>query len=101
MENEAEGKIVLSGFKLDPSEKAIVDNLIENYKHKISRIGFKEIKLRMKKSLRGKNYLHQIQGTLTRDKTYSAEAEDFNLLAAIADTFEKLMHEIEHNTRKK
>lgn len=95
-----EGKIVVSGFKLDEAEKTIVDNLINNYKRKIlEKINFSEIRLRMKKSAHGKVYLHEIQGTLIADKQYTAKVEDYNLFAALSDTLEKLMHEAEHSRR--
>jgi hypothetical protein len=98
----ARGKIILAGFKLEQAEKAIVDNLIRNYKDKINeRIGFKEIKLRMKKSARGKAFLHEVQGTLITDKRFNTKVTDYNLFAALAETFEKLMHEAEHNQRTK
>lgn len=95
-----EGKIVLSGFSLDPAEKVMVDNLIKNYQNKIQeKLGFKEIKLRMKKSQHGKAFLHEIQGTLITDKIFSAKVTDYNLFSALAETFEKLMHEAEHYKR--
>jgi len=31
MTNKAKGKVLLSGFNLEPAEKAIVNNLIKNY----------------------------------------------------------------------
>ena len=97
----AEGRISLTGFSLEPAEKAIVDNLIRNYKNKIQgRIVYKEIKLHMKKAVHGKVYLHKVQGTLITDKIFSAKVEDYNLFAAIAEVMEKLMHEAEHNQRK-
>lgn len=92
-----EGNIIVSGFKLDESEKAIADNLINNYRHKIAeRIGFKEIKLRLKKSERGKAFFHEVQGSLTTSRTFNAKAEDFNLFSAIDEVLSKLMHEAEH-----
>jgi hypothetical protein len=101
MNSMAEGKIILSGFKLDPAEKAIIDNLIKNYKHKIQeKIGFKEIRLRMKRSLHGKTYLHEVQGTLLTNRMFKSKVEDYNLFSAISDVFEKLMNEAYHSIRK-
>jgi len=98
-----EGKIVLTGFNLEPAEKVIVDNLIKNYKSKISeKIGFKEINLRIKKSQHGKTFLHQVQGRMMSNvskKQLNAEVADYNLFSAIAEVFEKLMHEAEHSMR--
>lgn len=93
----SEGSIVLSGFKLDGAEKAIVDNLVKNYKNKLQqRVKFKEIRLRMKKSQHGKVFMHEVNGTLSGDKQFTAKAEDYNLFAAISEVFEKLMHESMH-----
>lgn len=102
MTNEAEGKVILSGFKLDPAEKSIVDNLIKNYKHKIGeRIRYEEIRIRIKKSPHKNIFLHEVQGIMIANKTFNAKSEDFNLFAAISDVMEKLMHEAEHNKRTK
>jgi len=96
----AEGKIILSGFSLEPAEKAIVDNLIQNYKNKITeKLGYEEIRLRLKKSKHGKAFLHEVQGTLIRGKRYNTKVIDYNLFSAIAETFEKLMREAEHEKR--
>ncbi len=98
----AGGKIILSDFKLEAAEKAILDNLIKNYKHKIQeRLQFEEIRLRLKKSIHGKNFLNEVQGLMISGKRYSAESSDFNLFAATAEVFEKLMHEAEHDKRTK
>lgn len=97
-----EGTIVLSGFNLEPAEKAIVDNLMQNYKHKIQqRINFKEIKLRMKKSQHGKMFLHEVQGTLIGDKQFSSQTEDYNLFAAISAVLDNLMREALHSQSRK
>lgn len=96
----AGGKIVLSGFKLEPAEKAVVDNLIKNYQNKIAeKIGFQELKLRMKKSARGKTFLHEVQGTLLAGKTFNTRVVEFNLFSALSEAIEKLMHEAEHFQR--
>ena len=100
MKDKAKGKVILSSFKLDPAEKAIVDNLIANYKDKISeKISFQEIRLLLKKKLHGKAFFHEVRGNLIAGKIYSAKSEGFNLLAAIGECMEKLMHEAEHNKR--
>lgn len=99
---EAEGKIVLTGFSMEPAEKAIVDNLIKNYQHKIrEKVRYKEVKLRLKKSTRGKAFWHEVQGSLITDKMFNAEAGDFNLFSAISEVLDKLMHEVEHTLRTK
>lgn len=97
---QAKGKIILTGFKLEQAEKAIVNNLIRNYQNKIeARIGYKEIRLRMKKSRRGKAFLHEVQGSLITDKRFTSKVTDYNLFSAIAEVFEKLMSEAEHKKR--
>ncbi len=96
----AGGKIILSDFKLEAAEKAILDNLVKNYKQKIEeKIQFQEIRLRLKKSQHGKTFLHQVQGLMISSKRFTAESSDFNLYAATAEVFEKLMHEAEHHKR--
>ena len=100
MATKAKGKVLLSGFSLDPAEKAIVDNLIRNYQNKIAeRMEFEEIKLRLRKSKHGKTFLHEIQGTLIAGKQFNAKVIDYNLFSAIAEAFEKLMNEAEHKER--
>ena len=95
------GKVSLIGFKLEAAEKAIVDNLIKNYKHKIGeRIPFEEIKLRIKKSQHGKSFIHEVQGSMIGERRFNTRVTDRNLFAALAETFEKLMHEAEHKQRK-
>ena len=100
MPEESMGKILLTGFKLEPAEKAIVDNLIRSYQHKIGeKVAYKEIKLRMKKSARGKTFLNEVQGTLVTDKIFNTETADYNLFSALSEALEKLMHEAEHSKR--
>ena len=96
------GRIVLSGFSLEPAEKAILDNLIKNYKNKIAeKIGFKEISLRLRKSQHGKAFLHEVQGRMLAGKSFNAKVTDYNLFAAVSEVLEKLMHEAEHKLRTK
>ncbi len=90
-------KITLSGFELEPAEKAVVERIIEKYKRKIQeKFGFKEIRLRLKKSKHGKTFLHEVKGTLIKEKKYHAEVSDYNLFFAISEVFEKLISEMEH-----
>ena len=100
MEVEGSRKVVLSGFNLDPEEMIAVNNVVKNYSDKMNhKIGFKELRLRLKKSLHGKAFLHEIRGTLITDKQYKSTVTDYNLYAVIAKVLEKLMHEAEHNER--
>ena len=56
MNNVATGQIVLNGFELEAAEKAIVENLVKNYKHKMSEKGkFEYVQLRMRKARREKH----------------------------------------------
>lgn len=97
---EDKGKVILAGFDLEPAEKAIVSNLIANYKQKIAeKFDYKEIRLRMKKSARGKAFLHEIQGLLIGEKKFNAKTTDYNLFLALSETLEKLMNEAEHYER--
>ncbi|MBI2630473.1 hypothetical protein HYW76_05215 [Candidatus Pacearchaeota archaeon] len=94
------GKIVVSGLNADSAEKAILENLIKNYKSKISeKIKFEEITISIKKSAHGKAFLHQIKGRMIAGKIFNAEASDYNLFAAVAEVFEKMMNEAEHYHR--
>ena len=102
---EAGGKILISGFKLEEEEKAIVNEVLESYVRKIEeRFGFEEIMLRLKKSRRGKAFLHEVQGTLVSTNTgkqFKARVTDYNLFSALSEVFEKLMREAEHAQRTK
>ncbi len=101
---EAKGKVLISGFKFDESEKAAVNKVIENYVRKIEeRFGFQEIILRLKKSLHGKAFLHEIKGTLVSEsgKQLKAVVTDYNLYSALSEVFEKLMREAENIQRTK
>ena len=95
-----EGKITFIGFEVDEAEKAIIDNLISSYKHKISQItDYNEIKLRLKKRQHGKAWMHEVHGTLITGQMFTAKVEDYNLFAAISEVFEKLINEIKHKQR--
>lgn len=98
---EAEGKIFLSGFELEPAEKAIADNVIKSYSHKIKeRAGYDYIKLSLKKSQRGRVCLHKVRGTLKKGAlVLTSKAEDYNLFSAIAEVLEKLLNELVHKSR--
>lgn len=97
---EDKGKILLSGFSLEPAEKAIVDNLVRNYQHKLEeKTTYDQIKIRMRKQQKGKTFLHSVQGEMFAGKIFTAKAEDYNLFSALSDVFEKLMHEAEHKKR--
>jgi len=98
---KAKGIISVSGFKLEPAEKALVDKILMTYEKKIGlRTGYKEIKLRLKKSKHGKAFLHEVQGTLmVNNDRFSTKTTSYNLFSAISTAFEKLMGEAEHKQR--
>jgi ribosome-associated translation inhibitor RaiA len=98
---ETKGKILLSGFELDAAERAICDNVIKSHVSKITeRADFDYIKIRLRKSQRGKNYLHEIEGTLkVRNQVFTAKTQDFNLFSALAEVMEKLLNELVHKLR--
>ena len=93
---EARGKVSLSGFELDEAEKAIVDNIIKSWQHKISeRTEYDYIKIDLKKTKKGNNFLHEVKGTLKkRNELFTSQATDFNLFAATAEVLEKLLNNI-------
>lgn len=95
------GKILLSGFELEPAERAIVDNILKNYNHKISERGdYEYIKLDLKKTQKGKNFLNYIRGTLKSGKLLlKSETTDYNLFAAVAEVLDKLLIERIHKSR--
>lgn len=98
---EEQGKIYLSGFELDPAEKAIVDNILRNYSHKIGeRADFEYLKLRLKKSQKAKTFLHAVEGELKiENKVFRAKETDYNLFSVLADVLEKLLNELVHTQR--
>lgn len=98
---EGNGTIRLVGFDLDPAEKAIVDNLIASYNHKISeRSSYESLRLRLRKSRKGKTFLHEVEGELRVKKNlFSAKATGYNLFSVLADVFEKLLSELVHSMR--
>jgi ribosome-associated translation inhibitor RaiA len=98
---ETGGKIFLSGFELEPAEKSIVSNVIRNYNRKISeRIDYDYIQLRLRKSQRGKAFLHQVKGSLSKKSMLlKASSTDYNLFAALSDVLEKLLAEAIHKSR--
>lgn len=98
---EAGGRILLAGFELEPAERAIVDNIVKNYNHKISERGdYEFIKLDLKKTQKGKNFLHHVRGTLKAGRLLlKSEATDYNLFASVAEVLENLLNELTHKLR--
>jgi hypothetical protein len=98
---ETKGKILLSGFGLEEAERAICDNIIKSHISKIEeRSKFDYLKLRLRKSQRGKNCLHEIEGTLkVKGGIFTSKTEDFNLFSALAEIMEKLLNELNHKIR--
>ncbi len=105
---KTKGKVTLSGFDIPASEKAIVNRLLKTYLGKIGeKVGYKEIRLDLKKSRKGKAYLHQIKARLItpdrqvmRKNKFDSKAVDYNLFAAIDTALEKLLREAEHKKRR-
>lgn len=96
-------KILLAGFNLEPAERAIVDNIINNYNHKISeRIDYDYIKLDLKKTQKAKKFLHDVRGTLKAGKLLlKSAATDYNLFSALAEVLENLLNELVHKSKTK
>ena len=95
------GKIVLNGFNLEPAERAIVDNTISNYIHKIrERVDYEEFRLRLKQRQYGKTFLHEVEGNIRiGSNIMTAKVTGYNLFAVLADVLEKLLNEAVHKTR--
>jgi ribosome-associated translation inhibitor RaiA len=97
-------KLSLSGFNLDASEKEKVNEVLQKYLGKIEdRVKtYDELKLRLKKSMHGKSFLHEIEGDLImKGNIISSKETDYNLYVALAGVFEKILAEIEHMFRKR
>jgi len=92
------GKIILSGFDITKSEKAIVDNIIKTHEIKIEReIEYKALKLTLKKSQHGKEWLYEIKAKLDiNNKVFNAEITDYNLFYAVAEALNKIINEAVH-----
>jgi len=99
--DERSGKVLLSGFDNDEVEKAIMDNMLKNYEHKIlERTSYDYLKLRLRKSRKAKTFLYQIEGELkVKSKQFSAKAQDYNLFSVLSDVLEKLLNELTHTLR--
>ena len=96
-------RISFSGFELEPIEQENVNGIIEKYFQKIDNKvkDFQEIKIRLKKSLHGKVFLHEVEGDMILSgKKITSKCTDYNLYKALAEVFEKMLVEIEHIKRK-
>ena len=98
---DGQGNVMLSGFEMDPAEKAIVDNIIRNYSHKIGeRADIDYLKLRLKKSEKAKTFLHAVEGELKiKNKAFRAKETGYNLFSVLADVLERLLNELVHTER--
>ena len=99
--NVATGQIVLNGFELEAAEKAIVENLVKNYKHKMSEKGkFEYVQLRTRKSQKGKTFMHEVEGKMKANgKLFNSKSTDYNLFAATDAVLDKLLNELIHTQR--
>jgi ribosome-associated translation inhibitor RaiA len=91
-------RLSLSGFELEPIEKEKVNEVLEKYLVKIEeRIkDYQEIKIRMRKSMHGKAFLHEVEGDfIITGKRISSKCTDYNLYKALAEVLEKMLVEIE------
>ena len=96
------GKILLSGFKLEPSERVIADNIIRNYKTKFERMQFKYLKLDLKQrphSKGGKITLYELNGILETNKKFASKSTGTNLFLIMVEVLDRLQHEAEHKFR--
>ena len=99
--DQTNGKVFLTGFELEPAEKAITDNILKNYSHKIGeRAEYEYLRLRLKKSQHGKAYHHDVDGKFkVGNNVFSAKVTDYNLFSAVAEVLEKLLNEMTHKIR--
>jgi len=98
------GKILLSGFKLELAEKVVADNIIKNYKTKLGRVGFQELRLALKQkahSKHGKITLYELKGQLKAGKNFNSKSSGLNLYLIMAEVLDKLLHEAQHKQRTK
>ena len=98
--------IILAGFKLDDAEKQAVNSiLLKHWGKLIRKAECKELKLRLKQHPRGKAFLHEIQADATisgngKELMLSSSSTDYNLLAAVDATLDKLIIEAGHKINR-
>jgi len=98
------GRILLSGFKLEKAERAIADNIIKNYKTKLERVKFEELRLSLKQkphSKRGRLILYELRGSLKAIKNFTSKSEGQNLYLVMVEVLDKLLIEAIHKLKIK
>ena len=89
------GDIVLVGFSLEPVEMIVVKKIIGTYAKKIKeKTEYQEIKVTLKKTEKGKSFLHEVNvdvkssaGLLTSNITNN------NLYTALSEALEKIYNQ--------
>ncbi|MFH1249450.1 MAG: hypothetical protein V1660_04850 [archaeon] len=103
-EKKLGGNISLVNFKLSPMEMIVVKKLVGNYARKLAdKVGYKELKLRLKQHEHGKSFLNELTAEviLLKDREggeeiiLSSSMQDYNLYSALASVMEKLLNEAE------
>lgn len=103
-EEKLGGNITLINFKLEPIELVVVKKIVGNYVKKLSeKVGYKELKLRLKQHEHGKSFLHELntEAIISKNREgggdiiLSSSAQDYNLFNALASVMEKLLNEAE------
>ena len=91
----------LNGFDLDKSELGRIYYIISHYTGKIERnCEIAQIKIRLKKSVHGKAFLHEIRRTAeTNQGILNATETDYNIFKAVSKCLERIWHESEHRLR--
>ena len=95
---ELGGRIVLSGFSLEPIEMIVVKKIVGTYAKKISEKGdYDEIKITLKKVEKNKMFLHTIKANvkLKNNKILSSESEHKNLYTALSEVLDKIYEQAE------
>jgi len=105
MNNEGflRGNVALVGFEvLDPSERDIVQKMVENYVKKMNINGnFKEIRLSLRQHKHGKTFKHEIDAlAIFSQGRFEAESTEWNLYIALSQVCDRILSEIDHNVKK-
>lgn len=102
VEQELGGNIVLSNFELDGQEMIIVKKIVGNYAKKIKNFhDYKELKLEMKTSNKGKTKKFEVKGmVIFNGNRATSEATGFNPFVLIDEVLGKILKEVQHKVKK-
>ncbi len=94
-------KVRLAGFDLPQEERGSLDKVLAHHLRRIEeQISFDLLELTLKKSLKGKAFIHEVSGRLkAKGKLLGAQVADFNLFKAVSLVLDKILHEAQHLRR--